>query len=300
MKVHKDTLLNLFNPQFDSTLDDFIIYLDESIQAPKAIHLLCDDEISIKNIDKNIYRLPTLTEYKAFLSIWDLAISKNTKILKFKNISQVLISINYVDSSDNRKLILKTLQVYHRLLIDYHNKAFLIFDPKLKCYLDENEILRLNPIETFTLQKDNKEIIIEFQKAFWELNRKGTNLTLREIKVAILKKINSPLTVKLYLYFIKWTKNNGEYNRNSDFELNEFRNLLGLDSIQNSNNIKMFKFKLKKALEEIKIINPLFNFELDEEKFNNRENRLICFKQIKTESKIKRKPLLLLKSENKC
>lgn len=295
LDLHQDILLNLFNPQPNKNLVEYEIRPNKSIHSLKRIHVSCNVNLAVTFTKEKILRLPTMAECKMFLWIWKLAMDANTRTITFKNVNEFLDQIGYAVCADNYNLILNTLQVFQRLNIEYFNYSFTILNDKLKEHYEELGYLLLVPLEGAGLKINHKNelesVAFTFQKSFWELNRLDANGLIRKLNPAHIHNFKSPLTIKLYLYFVKWTKDDGTYIRNFDFEINDFRNILGFNSIENPDNIKMFKFQLKKALKEIQVVNAAFRFSLNEEKFDNKNNRMISFIKIAEQQKIERKML---------
>lgn len=285
--MHQDILLNLFNPQTDINLTEFTYNPNSSLNNTSTIKLSSNSKLDFSSLgQENICRLPTLSEYKMFLWIWKYASMHGCYQFIITNINEFLREIGYTPTHANHVLLCNTLQIYQRLNIQYIHS----FTTQIKQKQDKSEknkcrtkveFLTLVPLMGGSIKRDkNKElksISFLFTPQFIDFSKKDSNGLLRHLNIAHIQALKSPLTVKLYLYFLKWSRKDGEYTRSCNFELQRFRSILGLTSIESSSEHRDFLRVLKQSLEIIKQVNPDFEFYINEVMFKNSSHRLIKF-----------------------
>lgn len=276
--VHQDVLLNLFDPR-EKGQTHFIKNLSEN----SRIELSSDPRREII-APENLRRLPTLTEFKMFLWIYKQALLQGTRELTFTSTSECLKTLGYSHCEDNFKLLRDTIFVYMGLDVAFENcfhyldrKGVKHVDRDVKGFKFFNQLSYVRDTKTKNFDTINAITII-FDESFWKFN---TEDIIKHLDVNKLMQLKSPLAVKLYLYFTKWSDKQNSYRRVYKESVDHFFMNLGYDMDNLTLQQYRFKlFKLKQALNEIYAIDKNMNFKLIEELYKTVNNRQIRFTKI--------------------
>jgi hypothetical protein len=259
--VHPQLLNYLFNP----TLEDRKNY-QVQFGPNSKIEMVVTEFSTLQ--ERGLARLPTMAEFKLMLNIWHLAITQNTRFLQFTSSTDVLKQIGYTDCEDNFEMLRRTMDVYWGLSVNFYQYLTRVFRKgKIdKVYLSKQDqtfrILSSKGIIEDKETKELKSVNIEFSLDFWQICHNEEFLRLLDVnKIA---KFKSPFALVLYLHLIQWSSRAKPYQKNKLYDFVRFHEELGLlVPEETSKNLSETRFKIQKALNEIKEIDENIKTELD-------------------------------------
>lgn len=259
--VHPQLLNYLFNP----TIEDRKNY-QVQFGPNSKIEMVVTEFSTLQ--ERGLARLPTMAEFKLMLNIWHLAITQDTRFLKFDSSTDLLKQIGYTDCEDNFEMLRRTVDVYWGLSVNFYQYLTrVIRKGKVnKEYLSkQDQTFRILCSKGIVQDKETKElksVNIEFSLDFWQICHNEEFLRL--IDVNKIAKFKSPFALVLYLHLIQWSNHAKPYQKNKLYNFVRFHEELGLVvPEQNKRNLSTALFKLQKALKEIKEIDENIKVELD-------------------------------------
>lgn len=281
--LDQNFLFSLFNPDLEEKEEMSVIIPSAVKKEDKENRIIFKDPTY--QIPEHYHkRLPNITEFKMFLWMLKQAQENKTNILVFDTRHQCLTHLGYSPSPQDFELLSNTYQSFFGYTISFHHSF--IF-PKTITHV--SKCVTIITGSAWVVDKKTNEITevrIEFGKDFWELCN-TENSSIRRLNLKVIDKIYSPLTLKLYLFLIKWTgkralqskdqhtgikEYNHTYKRLYQYDLIEFLTNLGFSKKEyTKTELRQLKFRIKKALTQIADVDPDYRFTLDEELFASRK-----------------------------
>lgn len=204
------------------------------------------------NFEKVDEEIPDITGFKMLLRMLAQMQTTKSPMLHFNSKYECLNQLGYTSHKNAYDTLKKTLRT---------STSFIKFS---RC---EHDVwIQFNPDFCNTCNGAS----LTFDQGFMDISVDKKHI--RNVDINKIDQIDSPLTLKIYLLFIKRLGHKNSYKRLCQYELVEFLAMLGFVTKEyTKTELRQLKFRIKKALTQIADVDSDYRFTLDEELFASRK-----------------------------